>query len=158
MKDEFKLKNYSTTISVEKTITQIEQILRLFGATEIMKSYLADGSINYLAFRIGESGYKLPANSEGILNILYSGKKQFNTEAQQQQAERVAWRIIKDWIHSQLSIIQSGQAQPDQVLLPYLFNGNQTFYEAYKSGQLQLPAKEETTIEYLKEGKEEQGK
>ncbi|MCK5332988.1 MAG: hypothetical protein KAJ24_00615 [Candidatus Aenigmarchaeota archaeon] len=40
-------------------------------------------------------------------------------------------------------LIASGQAEPDQIMLPYMSDGTQTVYDMYKSGTLQLENKEE---------------
>jgi hypothetical protein len=87
-----------------------------------------------LAFKIGDVGYKLPANTEKVYAFLTNGKKIRNMHkaSWEKQAERVAWRVLRDWLHAQLSIIAIGQAEAEQVLLPYAFDGNRTFYEMVK--------------------------
>jgi hypothetical protein len=137
-----KLKNYSTSVEGEKSIMEVEKLLADFGATAIMKTYGADSQVMSISFKHLNQGYQLPANVEGVNKVLTAGERQRHSRDSQvhkeQQAYRVAWRIIRDWLHSQLSLIASGQAQPDQILLPYLFDGKKTLYEAYKSGQLQI--------------------
>ena len=57
-----------------------------------------------------------------------------------EQAERVAWRIVKDWLTAQLAILETEMVDVGQVFLPYFVGRNgQTLYEAYSTGQLQLP-------------------
>lgn len=140
--EKFELKNKTTGIAAEKTIQEIETLLARFGATTVIKNYLQDGRCNSLSFKLGGVGYKMPANIEGVYANLYGETRQRHTTnamaERHNQAYRVCWRIIKDWLHAQLSLIASGQAQPDQVLLPYMFNGKQTLYEAYKNGALQI--------------------
>jgi len=131
-----KLRNYTTSVPADRTLQQIEKLLADFGASHIMKEYM-DGKVIWIAFKINNSSYKLPANIEGVFRAIYSTDR---TQSKMEQAYRCAWRIIKDWIHAQLSIIASGQAMPDEVLLPYLWDGKRTLYEVYKSGELQLPA------------------
>lgn len=36
-----------------------------------------------------------------------------------EQAKRVSWRIVKDWVEAQLAIIESGQAEMGEVFMPY---------------------------------------
>ena len=50
----------------------------------------------------------------------------------QEQSERVAWRVIKDWLDAQLSLIYVGQAELEQVMLPYATDGKTTLYEKLK--------------------------
>jgi hypothetical protein len=136
----FKLKNYTTKISAVKTIAEIEEMLSCFGASRIMKEISNDGRTTSIAFLIGDQGYKLPANIEGVKQVLYGCTRDSygrnNMRERHERSYRVAWRIIRDWLHAQLSIIASGQATPDQIMLPYLFDGNRTLYDIYKAGGL----------------------
>lgn len=141
----FKLKNYSTEVSADRSIAEIEKMLACFGASQVMKEYLSDGSCRGVAFRLNEQVFKLPANVEGVRNYLFKLKSHGidGEKKHDERAGRVAWRILKDWLAAQLSIVASGQAQPDEVLLPYLWNGKQTLYSAFKKGQLQLKEPEQ---------------
>jgi hypothetical protein len=144
MKCKTPLRNKTSNVPADKTISEIERLLADFGASQIMKEYNSDSRVCSLAFRLGEAGYKLPVNMEGVYQVLYKDarpRKGRNVmEHREDQAYRTAWRIIKDWIHSQLSITMSGQATPQQVLLPYIFDGKRTLYEAYQAGALRLKA------------------
>lgn len=64
--------------------------------------------------------------------------KQQKVKADLQQAERVAWRIIKDWIEAQMAIIEAQLASMDEVFFPYMLDsaGQKTLYEAYCERQL----------------------
>lgn len=145
----FKLMNYTTGVSASRSIAEIEQMLALFGATATMKENTADGRITALAFKIGDKTYKLPANADGVKKVLYEGKRTSSRRDamlnRDKNSYNVAWRIMKDWVHAQLSIIASGQAQPDEVLLPYMYDvkNNRTLYQAFKEGNLQLTHKDD---------------
>lgn len=125
----FKIKNYTTSVPVAQSISEIEQILVTFGATQIMKEYRGDGRVESLVFMFKGTGYKLPANVERVCAVVTKGKNIHSKATWEKQAERIAWRVIKDWIHSQLSIVEIDQAEWQQVLLPYAFNGEKTLYE-----------------------------
>jgi hypothetical protein len=57
------------------------------------------------------------------------------------QAERVAWRIVKDWIAAQLAIVETGMTSLDQVMFPYMLdNDGATLYELYVGQQPALEA------------------
>lgn len=141
----FKLKNKETEVSAEKSILRIEELLTSFGANAVMKEYSGDGKVRSLSFKLEEKAYKLPVNKEGVYKVLFQNSKQtYRVDGEKNRGERayrVAWRILKDWLHSQLSITASGQAQPEEVLLPYMFDGKKTLYQAYKDGCLQIEAK-----------------
>ena len=141
-----KIKDYTTRIPAEKTIAEIEKLLAMFGANAVMKEYSIDGLVRQLAFKLDEKTYKLPAKPEGVYELLFSEARSSDrrdvTKKREARAYNVAWRIVKDWLHAQLSILASKQAEPDEVMLPYLWDGERTIYEAYKSGTLQIENKD----------------
>jgi len=58
-----------------------------------------------------------------------------------EQAERVAWRIMKDWLEAQLAIIATEMVTLDQVFLPYMQGDDgRTVYELYLDHQLAIGA------------------
>lgn len=144
-----RLKNYSTTVPASRTISQIEKILASFGAEAIFKEYTSDGQAHKLSFKLGERVFKLPANIKGVYEVLYGEKQDYHgrdsMKKRDDQAYRVAWRILKDWIHSQLSLIHSGQAQPQEIFFPYMYDGKRTLYQKFvEEGKLlERPSREE---------------
>ena len=55
------------------------------------------------------------------------------------QAERTAWRNVRDWVMAQMAIIEAGQVEMEEVFLPYLTDGRgRTLYQLYQGGQLAL--------------------
>jgi len=133
MKTYERIKNYTTSISVEKTILEIEKMLAKFGAMKIMKEYNENGEPSRLSFTImtthGEMPVKLPVNINGILNVFKVQvskrklpNKYWNTEFSKQQASRVGWRIIKDWLDSQLNLLMIEMVKVEEIFLPYIYN------------------------------------
>lgn len=56
-----------------------------------------------------------------------------------EQAERTAWRNIRDWVLAQMAFVEAGNVEVDEVFLPYLTDGKgRTLYQVYQSGQLLL--------------------
>ena len=139
------IKNYSTEVPADRSILEIERILTSFGAEAIMKEFTSDGKTHSLSFKFNNQAFKLPANIKGVKEVLYSGVKNYHgrdsMKKRDARAYRVAWRIIKDWIHAQLSLIASGQAEPGQIFLPYMFDGKRTLYEKYIEDKLLPEAK-----------------
>jgi len=139
----FKMKNYTTEVTPERSIAEIEKMLALFGATAIMKEFTPDGRVFDLAFKIQDKAFKLPAHVDGVKKVLFEGSRPPTSKdierRREDRANRVAWRIIKDWIHAQLSLIASGQAHPHEVFLPYMFDGKKTLYQTYTDGLLLGP-------------------
>lgn len=144
-----KLKNYTTSTTAEKSISEIERILAEFGATAVMKEYRSDSTVTSLAFKLGDKAYKLPANIDGVEMVLFKDKRPHHGKnvmvGRYQRAYRVAWRILKDWVHVQLSLVASGQAQPEQILLHCQWDGKRTLYDAYKEGMLKIEDNSENT-------------
>ncbi len=150
-----RIKNFSTTIAVEKTISEIEKILAQHGAQEIGKKYNGAGQPVFMAFTIktehGSMPIKLPANFERVLVKFQSQvdegklqKKYYDGEWAEAQAARVAWRIIKDWLDAQLWLLDIGLAKVEEIFLPYFYNPitEKTMFEIISKGgfkQLALP-------------------
>ena len=130
--------NYTTKVDIFTTIGQIQGILVKHGAKRIVQDY--DGEkIVALCFvistPIGEQAVRLPANVKAVQAVLQKQKVKFDYE----QAERVAWRILKDWVEAQMAILESEMVKMDQIFLPYMMNAEgQTVYELYQSQQLLL--------------------
>ena len=126
------VRNYTTQIQVEKTITEIESIILKFGAKGIYKEY-SGSKINGLMFYIEKDGQKIPfkipmsieKSRRVVENAVKEGKlpRKFMQEPlRSEQGERIAWRIIKDWIDSQLSLFEMQFADAIEILLPYAYN------------------------------------
>lgn len=132
------LKNYTSSVPVCRTVSYIEQRIAGFGATHVAKEYGANSTIKAIQFMIARDGkshiIKLPANPDSVFAVM---RKQFpsrNIEQLRQQAERTAWKLMQDWIDVQLSLIQTNQAETLQVFLPYVWDGQQTYYDYIKGG------------------------
>ncbi len=128
--------NYTTTIDAFKSVSEIEYILVQHKAKSIMKNYdnekivglsfLIDNGISQIPVRI-------PAKTEECLKVLKK-QKQENPKKKiidtQEQAERVAWRILKNWIEVQMALLDMKMVQFEEIFLPYIETGNgQTLYE-----------------------------
>ena len=137
MDKKFNIKNYTTEISADRSILEIEKLLTLFGAAAIIKEYTPEGKVHSLMFKLQDEAFKLPANVKGVKEILYKTTRSRDGEKRREERSyRVAWRIIKDWTHAQLSLIASGQAQPKEIFLGYMFDGKRTLFQKYEVDKL----------------------
>lgn len=130
--------NYTTTIDVNKTASEIHALLLKGKASAIMNEY-ENGILKSIAFRMdtkhGVIHYKLPANIRGVFLAMERDKKVPRSKVNKEQAARVGWRVIKDWVAAQLAIIESEIAEMPQVFLPYAVTGTgQTVYERFDKG------------------------
>lgn len=135
-----KLKNYTSTTSVERSLEAIDTLLVQAGASHIARSY-HDGKIGAILFQLNVNGqpfsFRLPSNPEAVFRVLMADirKPQRGTEERvREQANRTSWAITREWVHVQLSMIQMQQAEALEVFLPYLYDGknDSTFYSKLK--------------------------
>ena len=55
------------------------------------------------------------------------------------QAERVAWRILKDWVEAQMALLDIGMVRFEEIFLPYIETKNgRTVYERLEEKQFLL--------------------
>jgi len=137
------LLNYTTEVPVSRTIGQIQGLLVEAGARSIVTNYDEVGRALGVAFVMetanGQRGFTLPVNPARVEAVLKRQKvpTRYQTQA---HAERVAWRIVKDWVEAQVAIIRTEMVTLDQVMLPYMHGGDgRTVYELYVQEQLALP-------------------
>ena len=133
--------NYTTGIAPEKTVSEIQRILGAKGATRVSIDY-AQGKAVAVTFGLDVAGapvsFRLPCNVEGIRASLKRDKK-MTAARDTAQCQRIAWRIVKDWVEAQMALVEAGQAEVAEVFLPYAIHSNgQTVFQAIKNRQLQL--------------------
>lgn len=135
------LLNYTTKIDIFTTLGQIQGMLVKHGAKKILQEYDDDNNIEAVSFIIdtpvGVQAIRLPANVDAVHRVLMNQKVKCDRE----QAERVAWRIIKDWVEAQMAILESEMVTMDEVFLPYMLdNKGNTLYQLFASNALHLNA------------------
>lgn len=130
--------NYTTTVPVQRTVQQIMSTLGLHGATKILADYDGQGQITGLSFMAntfqGEIAFRLPVNTEGVYGALLKSAgggqvpKTFGDYRRQasdkEQAKRIAWRILKDWIEAQMAILEAEMVKMEEIFLPYMLTDN----------------------------------
>lgn len=133
------IKNYTTTISVENTINEIETLLARYGAKKILKEYDDNQQITYLTFMVKHDKsfvpIRLPSNPEKIVLLLNkkvdSGEipKKFKNDIE--QSRRIMWRVVLDWVDSQMTMIEIGQKTLLQIFFADVcpIGSNLTLYD-----------------------------
>jgi hypothetical protein len=139
------LLNYTTTVPTSRTIGQVQGLLVEAGARQVMTAYDPVGRATGMAFVVetvlGPRHFTLPVRTEAVEAVLKRDRKVPPRLKTPEQAERVAWRIVKDWLEAQLAIIRTEMVTLDQVMLPYMTNAEgRTVFELYRDQQLALPA------------------
>jgi hypothetical protein len=141
------LLNYSTTVPVARSIGQVQALLVEAGARQIGTEYSDVGSPVSIGFAV-ETGYglrmfHLPVNADRVHALLKRDRKVPPRYSTPEHAERVAWRIIKDWLEAQLALIRTEMVSLDEVMLPYMVSDQgRTVYQLYRDQQLSLEAGE----------------
>lgn len=144
------LKNYTTSIKIEKTIAEIEKILSEHGAYRIMKMY-NEGIPSAVAFSFilsqqgqdTEINFKLPMREDKILQV-FENQNIPDRLCNIEQARRVGWRIIKDWIDSQMALLEIEIVKFEEIFLPYMYDvkKGQTMFEKLQKNQFLLEHEE----------------
>lgn len=135
--------NYTTGISFEKTIGEIQKCLVSHGATKVITDYangLPIGVTFCLMLNDNMVAFSLPANYDGVLKSMKKDRKVPGRLCTEEQALRVSWRIVKDWVEAQMAIVEANLAEISEVFLPYAVtkNGNTLFREIKQNGTLLL--------------------
>lgn len=122
------IKNYTTSVSEEKTVSEIMGLLAAKGARSIQINYDDKGRCSGVSFVLLIEAvpvpFKLPCNFEGVRKAMQKECKTWRTKNQfasvNDQVRRIAWRIVKDWVAAQMALIEAEQACLAQVFLPYV--------------------------------------
>ena len=118
--------NYTTSISADKTIGQIQAALAEAGAQAVLVEYDNERIVSSVSFRMEYNGtlvsFRLPAQIDPIFVILQNDDRVPRKLRSREQAARVAWRIIKSWIEAQLAIVEAEQVEMVEVFLPFAQN------------------------------------
>ena len=140
------LLNYTTSIDAAKTAMEIIHILVKHGVDRIQVLPDSNGRISQIEFGIGVGrgmDFRLPVNVKVVYEVLgEQAKKRLIPQhyAVLDQAERVAWRIIKAWIDAQIALIETKMVKMEEVFLPYLLvSRDQTLFEKMRVSKFLLP-------------------
>jgi hypothetical protein len=143
------IKNYTSSVASDKSILQIERILIEMGARNIAKEYDGFGKVDSISFSIphpageGVIPFKLPAKREPIKKLFlkqYRRPTKVQEEGAAAQADRTAWKNVKEWVELQATMIKLEQVEFMEVFLPYVYNLHQrmTYFEIVKGHNYKL--------------------
>lgn len=132
--------NYTTTVPVNRTLAQITDVLVKAKAQAIMSEY-ENGRVSYVSFRMeteqGLLSYRLPCNVDGVFAVIKRDNKIPAAQRTIEKAERIAWRIVKDWLEAQMAMVEAKLAVLPQVMLPYMqTNNGETLYTRFVAKQM----------------------
>lgn len=140
-----KLKNYTTSQSVDQIVAKIQATLGAHGAKRISFDYDDAGQLSGIYFSIEVKGnmvdIKLPTKVDKVKEFLkrawesgeISHKRGHEKTYGDDQVKKVAWANILDWIEAQMTFIDIEQVKLEQVFLPYVVNKQgQTLFEVFE--------------------------
>jgi hypothetical protein len=136
------IKNYTSDKPLDRIFAELQQTLGMHGAKQISYNYGDDGKVHGVQFviKINDRFFpvKLPARVEKAQAVLkkqwdegtISHKRGKENTYGYDQAYRVAWRNILDWVQAQMALLEIGMAKMEEVFLPYMLDREgHTLYE-----------------------------
>lgn len=131
------IKNYSTKVPASKTVGDIQALLAKHGAYRVSVDYGEGGSALGLSFALkdasGTYAFRLPARTGAVQKLL----EEQGVKCTDEHAENVAWRNLKDWVDAQIALIETGQVEAVEVMMPYLLDDSgRTLYESFSGRML----------------------
>lgn len=137
------LKNYTTEVPVERTLSMIEHYLAQCDVNGISKQF-EKGQPVALFFHLEVGGVKytirLPANIARVQECFWKDYCASTTRPRKskedflEQAARTAWKIQQDWVQVQMSLIRMKQVDFLEVFMGFVYDGEQSFYERLQGG------------------------
>jgi hypothetical protein len=154
------IKNYTSEKPIDRIFAELQQTLGTHGSKQISYHYGDDGKVHGVTFviKVGERflPIKLPArvqNAQALLKQqwdagLISHKRGAEKTYGYEQAYRVAWRNILDWVQAQMALLDIGMAKMEEVFLPYVVNREgKTLFEYYEQHGFALPSGKNDAVE-----------
>lgn len=143
------LPTYTTSIDVNKTLGEIQGMLSAARARSITVDYDGAGNPTAVSFTVvtgfGERAFELPANVDAVFKTLTAQYQQGRVARRfttREQAARVGWRIVRNWLEMQLAMIEVGMMTLEQVMLHSMLVGpdQRSLYDVMVEHQMALPA------------------
>ena len=119
------IKNYTTKVPAVQTVGEIQGILAAHGARKVRMDYAENGRVTAVTFALdccgSLHGFRLEARPDGVKAVMAKER----TKCDDEQAERIAWRNLKDWIAAQVALVETEQATMDELFFPKLVDRNE---------------------------------
>lgn len=133
------LKNYASTSPIPNIFNAIEKTLTSHKAKQIVRDFDDNGRIVAISFLVetskGPLGIKLPARFDKVEKIFQEQGIRYKED----QPYRAAWATIRDWVDSQMALIDWEMVKLEEVFLPYATNNKgQTFFEIVEESSFKL--------------------
>lgn len=118
--------NYTTTMSPEKTAAECVLALGRYGASQVTLFFGVRRTPTGMTFVIeteqGQRAYKIGVDVARTTRALSGAPGVPRKNSGRDQAERTAWKTLRDWLDFNLRMIETGLMEAEEVLLPYSVN------------------------------------
>lgn len=126
------IKNYTTTVSANRSINEIQDALVAHGAVGCMFAYDDEGRISSLRFALNVKenivNFSLPVEWKKFQEVLkQQGVKRWDDD---DYCYRVAWRNLRDWVLAQMALYETQMVEMPQIFLPFANDASgETLYD-----------------------------
>ena len=110
-----------------RTAHECLELLARHGARKVMLDMDDEGAAVGISFRmptsLGLLDFTITANIEGTYRQLLASQRRGDIQprfATRQQAHKVAWRTLKDFVRAQVAIVEAGVIDFGQVMLGFV--------------------------------------
>lgn len=137
------MKEFLTNVPAEESIREIEELLIGFNVKNITKEY-EQNSLRAITFTLTvedrDVPFRLPINIESIKDRLKMEVRKVKPSNEywirlHNEAERIGWALMVDFIDLQISLVKLGQTQLMETLLPFVWDwqSQETLYTKMKT-------------------------
>ena len=128
------LKNYTTQVPADRSVSEIQAMLQAHGASGVLMEYeRGTGRIDSLSFKMSlkdrDWAFRLPMRwREAKQAMIAEGNRRASRD--DDYCYRVAWRITRDWVAIQMALVELHTVELQEIFLPYTLRGDgKTLYE-----------------------------
>jgi hypothetical protein len=141
------LLNYTTSVSVDNTVGEIQTCLAAHGATAMLCEYDDKGNVIALSFKLSagqqDLAFRLPSDWRPVLTLLERDRKVPRSFRTQAQALRISWRIVNAWVEAQMASVDTKMVTREQGFLPsVIMPDGRTLYARVRDARFVLPPAE----------------
>jgi hypothetical protein len=146
MKKVSKIKNYTSDVGVDKSLWIIKKRLVGAGASHIAEFYNEEEhSLEGILFQIKVNGnyvtYKLPSSVNDVRDYFLSAIKKEHRGTRErvvEQALKTAWKLLADWVDIQISMIEVGKKDFQELFFQYAYSQvkDKTVYEMLQNNYI----------------------
>ena len=135
------IRNYTTKVPANRSIQEIQETLVAHGATGVLLEYeIGTGRIQALKFILvlneRRLPFQLPVDWRAFQRVLE--KQRVAKYRDEDYCYRVAWRVVRDWVMSQMALFETQMVTIPQIFLPYAVtrSGETSYEQALKNPRL----------------------